>query len=335
MAVTNGWGQATQNNTNGFGKYQNTIDAGSIYADSYAGETSLVGTSAAFSYSASSFHQDEADPTPTITGTAGGTFSATPTGLSINTSTGTIDLDASTIQSYTITYTVSGVSSSQSLAVTASPFIANNFSMEFDGTNYVNASSLSSTLQSLTVGSISMWWKPVDATPSSGNCLLSVASTTVTNDYFAMYNITDGKFYAQLKDNNSNNWILQTDAAAFSDNTWHHIVITQNGTEPELYVNGSKPAQTFTTSTNKTKWWDDITIEQVNIGALIYSAGTSGNASGKIDEVAIWNTALSSDAIAEIYNATNNNTGKVLDLSTNTGNYTSSSNLQYWNRLGD
>ena len=41
MAVTNGWGQATQNNTNGFGKYENTIDAGSVYAVSYAGETAL------------------------------------------------------------------------------------------------------------------------------------------------------------------------------------------------------------------------------------------------------------------------------------------------------
>ena len=95
MANTIDWGKATQNNTNGFGKYQNTIDAGSIYADSYSGETVLIGTSAAFSYAKSSYHQDEADPTPTITGTTGGTFSATPSGLSINASTGTIDLENS------------------------------------------------------------------------------------------------------------------------------------------------------------------------------------------------------------------------------------------------
>ena len=54
-----------------------------------------------------------------------------------------------------------------------------------------------------------------------------------------------------------------------------------------------------------------------------------------MDEVAIWNTALGETAIQEIYNATNNNTGKALDLSTDYNNYTSSSNLQYWNRLGD
>ena len=103
MANTIGWGKGTQNNSNGWGKFQNTIGAASVYAVSYAGETVIEGTSAAFSYFKSSFHQGEADPTPTITGTTGGTFSATPSGLSINTSTGTIDLDNSTIQSYTIT----------------------------------------------------------------------------------------------------------------------------------------------------------------------------------------------------------------------------------------
>ena len=72
MANTIDWGKATQNNTNGFGKYQNTINAGDIYAESWAGETAIVGTSAAFSYSKSSYHQGEADPTPTITGTTGG-----------------------------------------------------------------------------------------------------------------------------------------------------------------------------------------------------------------------------------------------------------------------
>ena len=71
MANTIGWGKGTQNNTNGWGKYQNTIDAGSVYADSYAGETVLVGTSAAFSYSKSSFHQDESDPTPKLATSSG------------------------------------------------------------------------------------------------------------------------------------------------------------------------------------------------------------------------------------------------------------------------
>jgi hypothetical protein len=46
-----------------------------------------------FSYGSSSYCSIEADPTPTITGTLGGAFSST-SGLTINSSTGVIDLDA-------------------------------------------------------------------------------------------------------------------------------------------------------------------------------------------------------------------------------------------------
>ncbi|WP_115900405.1 beta strand repeat-containing protein [Tenacibaculum gallaicum] len=62
-----------------------------------------------FSYGAINYCVNDADPTPTITGLAGGTFSSTPSvGLSINTSTGTIDVSASTPNSYIVTYTTSG-----------------------------------------------------------------------------------------------------------------------------------------------------------------------------------------------------------------------------------
>ncbi|MGI4875453.1 MAG: T9SS type A sorting domain-containing protein [Janthinobacterium lividum] len=76
-------------------------------------------TTAGFSYSGSPFCQSASNPTPTITGTAGGTFSA-PTALSINASTGVINLSGSTAGTYTVTYTVSGAcgsSSTQSVTI--------------------------------------------------------------------------------------------------------------------------------------------------------------------------------------------------------------------------
>ena len=315
MAVTNGWGQATQNNTNGFGKYQNTIDAGSVYADSYAGETSLVGTSAAFSYSASSFHQDESDPTPTITGTTGGTFSATPSGLSINASTGTIDLDNSTIQSYTITYTVSGVSSSQSLAVTASPFLANTYSMLFSGTSYIN---LGSSINLGVNSSLSFWHK----TSSNNNGLVIFGESTYAYEYLLQWGSSANKVYFRI-----GSVVLDfTGVTEIQDGNWHHYCVVRTGADGELFIDGASRSTVsgFSTGTN-------TLID--TIGAT--SSGTSNLNNSHLDEVAFWNTALSSDAVTEIYNATANNTGKALDLSTNTGNYTSSSNLQYWNRLGD
>ncbi len=59
---------------------------------------------ATFAYSKTSYCQTESNPTATITGEAGGTFSST-SGLIINTSTGEINLSTSTLGSYVVTYT--------------------------------------------------------------------------------------------------------------------------------------------------------------------------------------------------------------------------------------
>ena len=75
---------------------------------------------ASFSYSASDYCADAVDPTPTITGLAGGTYTSTA-GLSINASTGAVDLSASTPGTYTVTYTTTGScpnSSSVSVIIT-------------------------------------------------------------------------------------------------------------------------------------------------------------------------------------------------------------------------
>ena len=336
MANTIDWGKATQNNTNGFGKYQNTISAASIYADSYAGETALVGTSAAFSYSKSSYHQDEADPTPTITGTTGGSFNGSAglvfadTGTH-NSTTGQIDLSASTIDSHIITYTVDGVQSGQTVGVTASPFLANTYSMEFDGVNdYVESNFNADGYSSL---SISGWIKATNPQADYNHIISNhYKNNTIPYYQFACMIDNNGKLLWRIG-NTSPNYYTATSTTTIKDNSWHHFVGTYGNGNLKIYIDGtledttSASGNLFTTG-NKTSIgsYIDITSGSEVIG---------GNFLGKIDEVAFWNTALGETAIQEIYNATANNTGKALDLSTDYNNYTSSSNLQYWTRLGD
>ncbi|MBT2559357.1 T9SS type A sorting domain-containing protein [Hymenobacter sp. ISL-91] len=75
-------------------------------------------TTATFSYATASFCQSGTNPTPTITGTAGGTFSSTA-GLSLDAATGAINLSASTAGTYVVTYTVAGTcGSSATFSVT-------------------------------------------------------------------------------------------------------------------------------------------------------------------------------------------------------------------------
>jgi len=66
-----------------------------------------------FSYAQSTYCANETDPIPTISGLAGGTFSANA-GLVINPTTGEIDLSASTTGTYTVQYLVSNTYCSSS-----------------------------------------------------------------------------------------------------------------------------------------------------------------------------------------------------------------------------
>src|SRR5690554_1983625 len=76
-----------------------------------------------FTYSKSEYCQDESNPTPTITGETGGTFTVSPSGLSINSSTGGINLNSSTAGTYTVSYASPGApcNSTSTFEITVNP----------------------------------------------------------------------------------------------------------------------------------------------------------------------------------------------------------------------
>ena len=84
---------------------------------------------ATVAYGAATYSDNDADPTPTITGHVTGTFTASPTGLSFtSTSTGQIDLSASTLATYEITFTPSATCSipvTTTLKIQGCPYVEN------------------------------------------------------------------------------------------------------------------------------------------------------------------------------------------------------------------
>ncbi|TDY59573.1 Ig-like domain-containing protein, partial [Algibacter lectus] len=84
-----------------------TNEANICFAEAEATLTVNALEDAGFSYDAGAYCVSDSDPTPTVSGTSGGTFSSIP-GLIINTSTGAIDVSASTPATYTVTYSVGG-----------------------------------------------------------------------------------------------------------------------------------------------------------------------------------------------------------------------------------
>jgi hypothetical protein len=310
-------GETTQSITATAGSYTvtGTDSNGCSNTSSSVTVTETALDNAAFAYSASSYEPTDADPTPTITGLTGGTFSGT-TGLVINSTTGEIDLSASTVASHTITYdtTSSGSSvcpntSTQTVDI-ALAGIANNYSMSFDGSNdYIDAGS---SIDVTGNASFSYWFK-ADNTTQFGTVLDINSSSTTNRIWIGLY---QGKIWAYTGTGNS----VKT-TTNYLANTWYHITVikTSSASISHIYINGV--AETL--------------ISDAGTFGVLTTGGRIGNQisyssyyAGLIDEVAIWNTALTSTQVSEIYNATGTNLTK--DLTTVSG-----SNLIYWNRMGD
>ena len=279
-----------------------------------------------FSYSASSFQQiGTATPTLASGTTAGGTFSAS-TGVVINTSTGVIDLAASTIGGpYTITYTTPGTCSTSStftLSITAVSveLIDNDFAMEFDGTDdYID---IGSSLYVTGSKSFSFWIKRSSSSPSNDGGVLTIVPTGGTTDYIS---VALWQNYIQVQTSN-NTTTRKTVEETINTGSWYHVVVVKsNNSIDNIYINGvNKTLSNFGT------WTGTITTPQAKIAEATFS-GTDYNFTGDIDEVAIWNRSLALEDVQRIYNATANNPGKTANLFTaglNTG-------LVYWNRMGD
>ena len=229
------------------------------------------GVSCAFSYSAASYTDADPDPTPTITGTSGGRFTSTA-GVVINTITGEIDLSASTLNTYVITYTVRGKACTQSVEITGS--FANTKSLVLDGVDDYLDLGTSSTLTNV---SISFWVKrTTDASNESlfnGTGVFQWLQFTSNQNYLSYY---DGSWHVF--------------SGNVSDSAWHNIVIINDisATEVRSYVDGVL----------------DTTVSSYDATSILYQFGNYNGAShflsGTYDELAIWNSVLSSENITAI-----------------------------------
>jgi hypothetical protein len=293
--------------------------------------TIIAVQSAAFSYSSSSF-PTSGTTSPTITGNTGGTFTsnASPaSNLSLNGSTGEINLATSTIGNYIVTYTNSGTcpGTPQTDAIElVAPYDSLN-SFSFDGVNDYFFSALDGTstggflaaADSDVELSISLWFK----LNSSGNnkgifqwgdalsdgtpfILLQQRAFGTTGYRVRFY--ADGAFSSNVDINVSQwyNFILTRKA---SDNTWRG------------YLDGSELVGSVFPKDDGGSIFNRASATGVYLGN-----GYNGYSNCNIDEVSIWNTTLSTNAVTEIYNS-----GVPNDL-TSLSN-ASSSNLKVWYKM--
>jgi len=83
-------------------------------------------------------------------------------------------------------------------------------------------------------------------------------------------------------------------------NKWHHLVMTYNGSQIKLYINGVLSAtQNYSSAMNT------FGNSGISIGESNQANGYWNHTDGKIDDVALWNRALTATEIQQLYTMQN------------------------------
>ena len=85
----------------------------------------------------------------------------------------------------------------------------------------------------------------------------------------------------------------RTVATDISDQTWHHVAVTYNGTTAQLYIDGSAAGAALTASLNYATW------------SFFKVPGNEYYLDGFIDNVGYWHKCLDSDEVSALYAAEN------------------------------
>jgi hypothetical protein len=261
-------------------------------------------------------------------------ITADATGTSLTTHTGTadiqvnIDIAASGLTDNQIpeeTVTVSSMTLHGDALLTGDAAIGTK-AIAFDGSSGYGVinDTFQSTFQS--PFSISMWLKPDDGQDSYQRALFRTYEPVV-EDYI-VYEMYVGKLKFYMTDASASSVRgYQTTSAVFSDGTqssYTHAIVTVDSTAtPIVYINGSSVALTQTHS-------DAISLSNyAGIGNAVISGYSEANPTygtkfkGKIDDISLWSTQLSSTQASSLYNS-----GSGTDL-------TGSSDLVGWWKMGE
>lgn len=140
-------------------------------------------------------------------------------------------------------------------------------------------------------GGIRTWscWVKVSSFASTGYILDNVttsAGTGSANRRFILYSENDSKIHMFA---NGNEVLTST----LTTGTWYHLIVTQNGTTWELFLNGVSQGTTTIGSLT-------YSVDKFYIGES-YAGGSGGKCS--VDEVGIWLRVLSSTERTDLYNS--------------------------------
>ncbi len=267
---------------------------------------------------------DTATLTANVTGGSGNYTYLWSTGAT----TSTISVTAAATYTVTVTDTTSTCTDQapQAITVSSAPTVIaninNDYAMSFNGTDEYVSSNYNSIFDQ-SVYSFSLWIKNTQNNVNSDKGVLC-ADASGSRGFALQQNGQKLKWDSNISGGSSQ--LLDAD---FFDTTatWIHCVVTYDGSNLKMYKNGQLQETVSSGASNMNANSNNLTI-----GNNPFTTGRFF--SGDIDEVAIWNSSLSSCDVAGIYDATTSVNGQPKSANLLDANTTIPAPV-YWNRMGD
>ena len=183
--------------------------------------------------------------------------------------------------------------------MTAGSSFTNTFSCNFDGTDDFVDFGLFTPMDSATALTVSAWFK--SSTYTSNGRLVNVEKHVEIYQATSAASNQKGRFYYKLMGNFGNAFktLGGTSASGVGDlidGNWHHLCFVWDDSTTTAIVYEDGVAVITNTSTTGTL---NSTTDRLYVGA---DPAGANPIEGNIDEVSIWNSALSPTNVASIYN---------------------------------
>ena len=181
--------------------------------------------------------------------------------------------------------------------------------LQFQESNQQYVSLNSYNFSSNTVGSVCGWMylDPSLYTAVSDNYLFEIANVSNGATYLDITFNSSGNLRVEERLNSGGYQWIKDATVVFPTRSWQHVCLTQSGSGPVVYVNGSLYTMSDVGSgfqNNTAAWMNNIGATAAYIGRWHRSNNDDSWFGGKIDDVRVYNRALTSKEVLTLYNST-------------------------------
>ena len=185
-----------------------------------------------------------------------------------------------------------------------------NYSLNFDGTDdYIDISPTS--YANFTTGSVSIWvnHNTLGSEFAIWNLDRNASGTRSRLELERYENGSIKRYYVTLSTDGSFPWRFYINTPNVATSQWNHLVLTQNGITPTLYLNGVTLTPTaWEYQSDKTKWFKAVLTDATSdadvmtVGMTRFGGNQYVPLNGSVDDVRIYNYALTAKQVQLLYN---------------------------------